>query len=102
MKPTTRSRIALVSIATAASIGGCMLFPSVPVEDASHASFVRQAVPVLHGRKIRGYDETKLLSDLVTLTDKETVLRALMAQPEFIDHWSEVLVDDLHVQREGQ
>jgi len=102
MKPTTRSRIALVSIATAASIGGCMLFPSVPVEDASHASFVRQAVPILHGRKIRGYDETKLLSDLVTLTDKETVLRALMAQPEFIDHWSEVLVDDLHVQREGQ
>jgi hypothetical protein len=101
MRLTTRSRIALAFTAVAASIGGCMLFPAVTPEDASNASFVRQAVPILHGRKIRGYDETKLLSDLVTATDKATVLRALMAQPEFIDNWSEVLVDDLHVQREG-
>src|SRR5262249_27267513 len=64
-------------------------------------------------------DEVKLLRDLVTELSgqspfpdsppfffattfgRQRVLRALMDQPEYIDHWSEVLVDDLRVAREG-
>ena len=96
------SRMTRGAIVALVVLAGCsMLFPSVTPEDATNASFVRQAVPILHGRKIRGYEETKMLADLATATNRETVLRALMAQPQFIDQWSEVLVDDLHVQREG-
>ena len=75
--------------------------PPVAADDAGDESFVRQVVPVLQGRKIRGYAETKLLSDLVKATDRPTVLKALMAQNDFIDHWTEVLVDDLEVHRDG-
>lgn len=78
--------------------------PSIPPvvnEDAGDESFVRQAVPLLYGRKIRGHDEVKLLRDLVQITSRDTVLRALMQQPEFHDHWAELIVDHLQVHREG-
>lgn len=88
-------------VLTAAILISCALFPQVTPDDAGHAAFMRQAVPVLHGRKIRGHAEVKLLSDLADETSRETVLRALMEQPEFIDEWSEVLVDDLRIDREG-
>jgi hypothetical protein len=75
--------------------------PPVVSEDAGHESFARQAVSIVQGRKIKGYDEVKLLSDLAALTGREIVLRALMQQPDYVSHWSEVLVDDLKVHREG-
>ena len=76
-------------------------FPTVRPDDAGDASFVRQVVPILLGRKVRGYDELKVLTDLIQVSDRETVLRVLMEDPEFIDHWTEVLIDDLRVHREG-
>lgn len=70
-------------------------------DDAGDESFMRQVVPIIEGRKIRGYTEIKLLKDLAQATDRTTVIRALMQQPEYVSHWSEVLVDDLQVHREG-
>jgi hypothetical protein len=89
-----------VALTIGVLMSGCTL-PIVVSDDAGNASFTRQAVPILHGRKIRGYDEVKLLSDLAVLTNRQTVLRALMQQPHSIDHWAEVLVDALRVHREG-
>jgi hypothetical protein len=83
-------------------IAGCT--PSIPpvvAEDAGDESYMRQAVPILHGRKIRGYDEVKLLRDLAQITSRDLVVRALAQQPDYRTHWSEVLVDDLRVHREG-
>src|SRR4051812_44324937 len=92
----------LSTLALAAALVGCAaLFPLVPKESADHAAFVRQVIPILYGRKARGYDEVKLISDLIVKTDRETALRALMDRPEFVDHWAEVLVDDLRIAREG-
>ena len=88
-------------LVVAVLVGCAALFPSVSREDANDAAFVRQVIPILYGRKARGYDEVKLISDLIVQTDRETALRALMDRPEFIDHWSEVLVDDLRIAREG-
>src|SRR5437899_9311860 len=81
-----------------------MCGPQLPIatpEDAGNESFARQVVPLLYGRKVKGYDEVKLLSDLATLIGRDKLVRALMRQPEYIDHWSETLVDILRVQREG-
>ncbi len=93
----------LTALLLVAVLVGCAaLFPSVPKEDANDAAFVRQVIPILYGRKARGYDEVKLVSDLIVQTDRETALRALMDRPEFVDHWAEVLVDDLRIAREGR
>src|SRR5262245_19678527 len=89
--------LVLALAAGALALASCS-WPSFPSDDAGDESFVRQIVPILYGRKIRGYDEVKLLSHLVSATDRRTVVRALMERPEYVEHWSEVLVDDLEVQ----
>lgn len=93
----------------AAAIGGCQsscsLFTTIEPDDAGHWSFVRQVVPKLLGRKIKGHDEAKLLVDVINATPnergREEVINALMQSPEFGSHWSETLVDLLRVNREG-
>ena len=83
-------------------VAGCaFFFPFVPEEDSGDYAYVRQIKPILHGSKVRGRDEVKLLSDIIQVTDRETLLRALMEQKDFVDQWSENLVDDLRIAREG-
>ena len=81
------------------SLEGCM--PSPPADDNGDVSFVRQAVPLLLGRKPKGAEEVALLVDIAQLEGREAVVRMLMEQPEFVSHWTDVLVDDLALQREG-
>jgi hypothetical protein len=76
-------------------------FPIVPPDDAGDLSWARQVVPVLLGRKVKGRTEAKVIADMVAVTDRPTVLRALMQEPEFAEHWTEVLVNSLKVDREG-
>src|SRR5262245_36646711 len=87
------------AIALALLHGGCMPVP--PPDDNGEASFVRQVVPKLLGRKAKGAEEVKLLADISALLGREAVVRLLMEQPEFIAHWTDVIVDDLRMQREG-
>jgi hypothetical protein len=74
--------------------------PTAISADAGDYSFVRQAMPILLGRKTKGHAEVMLLADVIAATDRGTVVRALMDQPEFIDHWAEHFVDRLRVHRE--
>lgn len=99
---TSRSaiRIAAGALVLATAAGSAWAW-TIRESDAGHASFVRQAVPILLGRKVRGHDEVKLLADLAAAVGRETVVRALMEQSEFVDHWAEHLVDQLRVHREG-
>ena len=76
-------------------------------DDAGDASFVRQSVPVVLGRKVRGYDELQLFVGLVQATDRARFLRMLTnsSSPyytEYIEHWSNFFVDKLRVHRETE
>ncbi len=98
-----------LGVLLAAVLGGCSpscsLFTSIPTDDAGDVSFVRQAVPKLLGRKVRGSEETRMLVDVIAATPggrgREEVLDALMHNPEFAGHWQENIVDMLRVNRTG-
>lgn len=78
--------------------------PTVRSSDAGDYSFVRQAVPKLTGRKARGYAEVKVLADLISQTNRPTVVRAMFLQQdlsrEYVEHWSENVVDFMRAHRE--
>ncbi|HEV7558998.1 MAG TPA: hypothetical protein VGO00_26175, partial [Kofleriaceae bacterium] len=68
-------------------------------------SFVRQAFVALDGRRPLGQAETDVYVDLYTAAvaqgrdPKDTVARAMMARPEFVERWIDTSMDSLHVQR---
>lgn len=73
--------------------------------DGDAASFVRQAMLALDGRRPKSQAEVDVYVDLynraVELGDnpQELVARAIMQRPEFAERWVEVVMDALHVQR---
>jgi hypothetical protein len=75
--------------------------PSPVPDDNGHASFIRQVVPKLLGRRPKGTEEVRLLADMSAQVGREAVIRLLMQQPEFITHWTATLIDQLEMQREG-
>ncbi len=97
--------VGVSALLSALIVIGCVTpppaFPDPGVDDAGDLSFVRQVVPVLLGRKVRGYEELSALTDIIAATDRETLVRALMEQDEFVTYWAEALVDHLRVAREG-
>ncbi len=98
---TTFSVSAVISAAFLVACSTAPPFPEPGADDAGDASFARQVVPILLGRKVRGYDEVTALTDIITATDRETLVRALMEEDEFVSYWSEALVDNLRIAREG-
>jgi hypothetical protein len=109
MTNRTARTLSWLGVLLIAALGGCSpscsLFTSIPSDDAGDASFVRQAVPKLLGRKVRGAEETRMLVDVIAATPngrgREEVLDALMHDPEFSGHWQENIVDMLRVNRTG-
>jgi hypothetical protein len=101
--------VAWLALLLIAALGGCSpscsLLTSIPVNDAGDVSFVRQVVPKLLGRKVKGSEETRLLVDVIAATPggrgREEVVEALMRDPEFAQHWQENFVDLLRVNRSG-
>lgn len=95
----------LALLASLAGCESCSLFTTIEEDDAGHWSFVRQVVPKLLGRKVKGHDEAKLMVDVISAIPgnrgREELIDALMTSPEFGAQWSETLVDFLHVNREG-
>lgn len=87
-----------------------LVFDSVGTDvadDAGDASFVRQAVPIVLGRKVRGYDELQLFVGLVQATDRPRFVRMLTDRSsphytEYVEHWSNFFVDKLRVHRETE
>jgi len=73
--------------------------------DGDPASFVRQAFLALDGRRPKSQGEVDVYVDLykaaTELGDepRDVVARAIMNRPEFVDRWTDVLMDALHVQR---
>ena len=88
-----------IALCISVAVPGCM--PAPPIDDNGELSYFRQAVPKLLGRKAKGGDEVKLLADLSGLVGRDAVVRMLMEQAEFGAYWTDVIVDNLRMQREG-
>lgn len=99
----THARKSIVHLLLAAgfAVAAAACMPQPPADDNDNISFVRQIVPKLLGRKPKGVEEVEVLADIAQLQGREAVVRLLMEQPEFVSHWTDVLVDDLGLQREG-
>ena len=76
-------------------------YRSVTAHDAGDVSFVRQAVPALLGRKVRGSAEIEVLTDLIAEVGRPRLVSALTAQPEYLDYWPGFWMDALRVSRAG-
>jgi hypothetical protein len=87
-----------VLVAAFAASGPCLAQVS---DDNGEESFIQQAIPKILGRKPRGALEVQLWLDVDARVGRAAVVRSLMQTPEFVDHWTDVLVDMLHVQRIG-
>ncbi|MBX2802017.1 MAG: hypothetical protein KTR31_30330 [Myxococcales bacterium] len=83
------------------AMASCNACPQIEDDPAPEAAWVRQVVPALHGRQPRSSEEVRVLAQLTDRVGKATVAQGLMEQPEFLDHWSNVLMDRLEVQRTG-
>lgn len=78
-----------------------------PADDAGDHAYVRQAIPALLGRKVRGHDELKFFVDLIRQTNREQWVRMMLDRDspyrnEYVEHWSEVFVARLRVHRETE
>lgn len=65
-----------------------------PVDDAGDDAFVAESVLNVLGRRIRP-DERAFLLTLLQQEGRHAVVDVLLEQPEFTDHWTRVLMDDL-------
>lgn len=88
----------LVSLALAAMLASCA--PIVRQSDNSDWSFARQVIPILYGRKARGFEELKVIVDMTRRVGREATLRGMMDRPEFVDHWAELLINHMKVSKE--
>ncbi len=73
--------------------------------DGDAQSFVRQAFLALDGRRPKSQAEVDVYVDLYTAAAErgddpvDVTARAIMSRSEFVEHWVDVFMDALHVQR---
>lgn len=89
----------LMPLVAALALSGCWW--TTPAHDAGDEAFAAQAIEALLGRKPRGAAEIRALADLVASDGREAAIDVLFLQPEFVDYWTNVLADDLEIQRDG-
>jgi len=90
----------ITTLALAAAVMSCTPFPEPDADDEGHATFAREAIKVLLGRPARGVDEVEVVADIAQFLGRDVAARMLMEDPEFTDHWSEVMIDVMEVRRE--
>ena len=79
-------------------IAGC--FPSPPKDDEGHASFAREVIPVLLGRRALGVDEVEVVADVSQLLGRDVAIRMLMKDNAYVDHWADAIIDIIKMQRD--
>ena len=77
-------------------------FPNPDRDDEGHASFAREAIPVLLGRRPHGVDEVEAVADIAQLLGRKTAVKMMMKDTEYVDHWADVIVDMLEMQRQRE
>jgi mono/diheme cytochrome c family protein len=86
------------AVLIAALSWGCW---SVPDDDAGDEQFVAWATVAVLGRRPASRFEVDVLAELAAEEGRTAVVDVLMAQPEFAEHWTRVLMDHMQVAREG-
>lgn len=80
-------------------LAGCSAV--IPPNDAGEDAWVIDTLRVLHGRPPRSAGEVAALVRLARYNGKAAVVDLLLEDVELVDHWSDVLTDDLGVARYG-
>lgn len=73
-----------------------------PLPDAGDEAFVRRVVPIVWGRNPLSVREVDVLVAVIDQSDRETLVRAMTTSPEYVNRWSEVLMDSLFINRTGE
>jgi len=73
-----------------------------PLPDAGHEAFVRRLVPVMLGRNPLSVREVDVLVKVVEASDRETLVRSMTHSPDYIHRWSQVVLDNLSINRTGE
>lgn len=89
----------LLCITAAVALATVACAPEIPVRDNGESAYVREVAPTLLGRRLRSHAEHDVYVDLARSAGRSVVVDALMARPEFEAHWSEVLLDQIGVDR---
>jgi mono/diheme cytochrome c family protein len=87
----------ILSVGLAVALAGCGW--TAPAHDDGDEAFATQAIRAVLGRQPRGVEEVQVLADIAATSGREAVLDALFAEPDYVEYWSNVLADDLAVQR---
>ncbi|MEQ1503285.1 MAG: hypothetical protein ABMB14_13695 [Myxococcota bacterium] len=95
MRTTVPARAVVLALLSAS---GCW---STTPDDAGEEAFAAWATTAFLGRRPFSHDEVEALATLAETHGREAMLEALMEEPEFVDHWSTVLLEDLQVARTG-
>ena len=88
----------LACVAVATLLTGC--FPSPPKDDEGNASFAREAIPVVLGRRALGVDEVEAVADIAQLLGRDVAVRMLMKDNAYVEHWGNAIIDILRMQRD--
>jgi hypothetical protein len=78
--------------------------PRIATRDAGDVSFARQVLPKLLGRRPLGWDEVKLMTDLIAAggaPGRSQLMQALMRDGEFVSHWEASVRDWMHIESGG-
>ncbi|MCB9763284.1 MAG: c-type cytochrome [Alphaproteobacteria bacterium] len=89
--------LAVCGVSLLALTPSCLI--GLEPDDAGDEAFVLQAIPTLLGRQPIGAAEVEILTTLAVTEGREAVADVLMAQPEFVTYWTQVLATDLLVDR---
>jgi hypothetical protein len=77
------------------------VLPGEVVCDAGDEAFVRRVLPQLWGRHPASVRELDLFVQVISQSDRKTLVSALMQSDDFILRWSEFLMDHLQIDRGG-
>ena len=69
--------------------------------DAGHLSWVKQALPILLGRRATGIHEVRLLAQIAEKTGRRDLALTIMEDPLFEERWANWLMDEVRINRDG-
>ena len=90
------NRITLIALTLAATVG-CDLN-----DDAGDPGFVQQATETILGRRPKGTPELRVLHEIAQIEGRGAVLELLLTQEEHSKHWTQLIVDQFRVARDGK
>jgi len=88
-----------IPVVAALALSSCWW--NAPPNDSGNDAFAAQAIEAILGRRPFGSDEVRALAELADQRGREAVVKVLFEEPDFVSYWSNVLADDLKIQREG-